>query len=288
MIGRMLWRLSIVLLAFATICAGALSALALWVLFGFPPEPRKTDADPLGAQFEARKGKSPGGGGPLNLTGASRQELRRDPQGVPVAEAASPSSAASGASPPVLSADSGGPSDRDSLVGSGSSSAAAAEPAKPGKDTQTDPGAGADRPQLARTEPEDHRSAAPQQQVSKTLTDLRPRLQCNINACASRYNSFHAADCTYQPLRGGPRRLCELSARSADTPSQYSRAAADLRFEAKDARVAETTTEIPKAATAARGTQCHVDLCAATYASFHATDCTYQPYDGGPRRVCEL
>ena len=30
---------------------------------------------------------------------------------------------------------------------------------------------------------------------------------------------------------------------------------------------------------------CEVQACASTYASFHTSDCTYQPYDG-PRRVC--
>jgi hypothetical protein len=34
--------------------------------------------------------------------------------------------------------------------------------------------------------------------------------------------------------------------------------------------------------------QCNVDLCAATYKSFHAPDCTYQPNGGGPRSICEL
>src|SRR5207247_9373462 len=34
--------------------------------------------------------------------------------------------------------------------------------------------------------------------------------------------------------------------------------------------------------------QCNVDLCAATYASFHTADCTYQPHGGGPRQICEL
>jgi hypothetical protein len=29
------------------------------------------------------------------------------------------------------------------------------------------------------------------------------------------------------------------------------------------------------------------NLCASTYRSFRASDCTYQPYDGGPRRLCE-
>jgi membrane peptidoglycan carboxypeptidase len=33
--------------------------------------------------------------------------------------------------------------------------------------------------------------------------------QCNQTACAVRYNSFRASDCTYQPY-SGPRRLCDI------------------------------------------------------------------------------
>jgi hypothetical protein len=34
-----------------------------------------------------------------------------------------------------------------------------------------------------------------------------PAVRCNMNACAAAYQSFRAADCTYQPSNG-PRRLC--------------------------------------------------------------------------------
>ena len=37
----------------------------------------------------------------------------------------------------------------------------------------------------------------------------------------------------------------------------------------------------------ARSTQCDYRLCASTYRSFDASNCTYQPYTGGPRRICE-
>lgn len=261
-------------MALGTICAGTLSAVTLWVLFGFPPEPRRSDADTLGSQFEARKGESLGGVGPLNVTGASRQDFEREhgAQGQPVAEATVPSIASSGASPPAQSDDSAGASDDRSLGGSGSSSATAVEPAKTAKETQTEAAAGADR----------------HQEISRTLTHLRPRMQCNVDLCAATYKSFHAPDCTYQPNGGGPRSICELSTRPADARSQTSRAATDARFEAKDTRVAETAEEVPKSATPARaGPQCNVDLCAATYKSFNAADCTYEPYGGGPRHTCE-
>ena len=281
----MLWRLTIVLLWFVSICAGALAAVTLWVFFEFPSEPRKSEANTLALQSEARKGESPGDAVPLKTTEAARLEPAREPgvQGRRAAEVKSPSIVFSGASPRAQRGDNGGAS----AERSGSSSPDPAEPKKPTKETQDDRGAGADKPQLARTEPPDPRPAAKQQEISTTVTNSRPRAQCNIDLCAETYRSFHAADCTYQPHGGGPRSLCELSTRSADAAPQTSRAAADPTSEATHTQVAGAE-EAAKSATPARaGAQCNVHVCAATYASFHAADCTYQPYEGGPRRICE-
>jgi hypothetical protein len=50
-------------------------------------------------------------------------------------------------------------------------------------------------------------------------------------------------------------------------------------------------TEVPKRAaqvsTQIRAQQCNLDVCARFYRSFDPSDCTYQPYDGGPRRTCD-
>src|ERR1041384_3632951 len=110
-IGRTLWRFSIALFGILVVCAGALFAAVLWVLSGIPPEPRRSDADTLGSQFEARRGESPGRGGPLKLTGAAQPELgpKSPTQGRPEAETASRSAAASGASPPAQRAEGGFP-----------------------------------------------------------------------------------------------------------------------------------------------------------------------------------
>src|SRR5205807_3683741 len=103
------------------------------------------------------------------------------------------------------------------------------------------------------------------------------------------YASLRAADCTYQPIGGGPRQICELSTPSSDARPQASQAATDPRSEAKDTRVVERAPEVAKSTTPARaGGQCSVDLCAAKYSSFHAADCTYQPHGGGSRQICEL
>ena len=174
-IGRMLWRLTVVVLALGTICAGAICVVTLWVLLSPPLEPQRSNADAPGLSFDARKGESLGRIGPLKAGDASRQGLARD-------------AGAQG--------------------GFGSSSADAAEQ-KAANETQTEAGAGADQPQLLRTEPQDRRPAAGQQESSRTLTDSRPRLQCSVDLCAARYSSFHAPDCTYQPHGGGPRQICE-------------------------------------------------------------------------------
>jgi len=88
---------------------------------------------------------------------------------------------------------------------------------------------------------------------------------CDVAACASAYHSFRAADCTYQPYSGGPRRLCPMGVQSARAAEEHG----------------QGTTG------AAAPTSCDVDACARTYSSFDASDCTYQPYGGGARQLCE-
>ena len=106
----------------------------------------------------------------------------------------------------------------------------------------------------SRTDPQD--KAAPTEQAS-----------CNIRACGAKYQSFDASDCTYQPHGGGPRLRCDKSS----------------------ARVRQAMSEPSSAEIESRSgvDRCNVDACAATYSSFRSSDCTYQPYDGGPRRMCQ-
>jgi penicillin-binding protein 1A len=53
---------------------------------------------------------------------------------------------------------------------------------------------------------------------------------CNMDACAGRYLSFRSSDCTYQPLNGGPRRMCDLQPRNtSDIRSHGQRAAEGSR-----------------------------------------------------------
>jgi penicillin-binding protein 1A len=89
---------------------------------------------------------------------------------------------------------------------------------------------------------------------------------CDYRACAARYQSFDADDCTYQPYGGGQRRQCPLAAK----------AAAQSEF---------TTRVVEEAAPSSD--RCNIEVCAETYSSFRREDCTYQPYDGGARRLCQ-
>lgn len=94
--------------------------------------------------------------------------------------------------------------------------------------------------------------------------------QCDVQACADAYQSFRASDCTYQPYNG-PRKLCEKGDHGSGPATQLS-ALSPVLQQAGDAR-AEA--------------RCNVAACSGFYHSFRASDCTYQPFDGGPRRLCE-
>jgi penicillin-binding protein 1A len=93
---------------------------------------------------------------------------------------------------------------------------------------------------------------------------------CDLSACAAKYHSFSAADCTYQPYGGGARQMCEIAAPTSGAAGGSVSAAA-----------AESS-----GSSAAPG-QCHADACTKFYSSFESATCTYQPYSGGPRQLCE-
>jgi membrane peptidoglycan carboxypeptidase len=88
---------------------------------------------------------------------------------------------------------------------------------------------------------------------------------CDYQACSSTYHSFRASDCTYQPYSGGPRQMCKKGDQQSNPPDQIAGTAPDLGAPAT----------------------CNIDLCARSYSSFRASDCTYQPFGGGTRQLCE-
>jgi membrane peptidoglycan carboxypeptidase len=53
--------------------------------------------------------------------------------------------------------------------------------------------------------------------------------------------------------------------------------------------LAARATEVTQAPSAQAGNaMCDVAACSGTYRSFRASDCTYQPYSGGPRQMCTM
>jgi penicillin-binding protein 1A len=90
---------------------------------------------------------------------------------------------------------------------------------------------------------------------------------CDYQTCSRTYSSFRASDCTYQPYGGSERRVCTKNAPQTTSSlplPQYS-----------DSRPSPSSA------------QCNISACASFYNSFDPATCTYQPYDGSPRRVCE-
>jgi penicillin-binding protein 1A len=90
---------------------------------------------------------------------------------------------------------------------------------------------------------------------------------CDREACMAAYQSFRSSDCTYQPEDGGPRQICDRTIADAEV-------------------IAVPSGEMPFEAGPGAG-YCNVSACAAQYRSFRASDCTYQPVDGGPRQFCD-
>ena len=130
---------------------------------------------------------------------------------------------------------------------------------------------------------------------------------CDIAACAAKYSSFSAADCTFQPFGGGSRQLCEIgpgggaaleppTGAIASPPEGAAASVGEEPIPTGGApRVVGVVPETGEpiviieegSAEVAPPAACNVSACAAQYSSFRAADCTYQPFDGGPRRYCE-
>jgi len=110
------------------------------------------------------------------------------------------------------------------------------------------------------------RARAEKDKPASASDGARQRATCDQRACARRYRSFDADDCTYQPYGRGRRQVCEIAA------------TAEQRFEA----AAPPTDDDGQLEV-----QCNYEMCGRIYSSFRREDCTYQPYDGGARRLCQ-
>jgi penicillin-binding protein 1A len=127
------------------------------------------------------------------------------------------------------------------------------------------------QPQTPQAQASEPQASQGSQASRSTQASSEAAPQCDYRACASR-KSFRPSDCTYQPY-SGPRRLCETRTRTATPlPEQVSRP--------------PSPGEAPPTQARAQA-QCNVDVCTRFYSSFNASDCTYQPYGGGARRICD-
>ncbi len=145
--------------------------------------------------------------------------------------------------------------------------------------------------------------------AQSAMAQNNPR--CDVAACSAAYNSFRAADCTYQPY-DGKRRLCTRTGgatlaaadpvRARPAPKAISDASGRNDGHELDevtrivrqmtpgnadvpVRRADGSIVIVHTGAARAQASCDVSACARRYNSFRASDCTYQPF-GGPRRLC--
>ena len=86
----------------------------------------------------------------------------------------------------------------------------AAKQAAPQQQAQT--AAATRQPASSTTQPPETSGSAPANEAQASAPAPQPAAQqtsnhCDVQACASAYHSFNAADCTYQPFEG-PRRIC--------------------------------------------------------------------------------
>lgn len=117
---------------------------------------------------------------------------------------------------------------------------------------------------------------------------------CNVSACAGRYESFRTVDCTYQPYGGGPRQVCQMAqsqpeeaqSQPAGEAQSQSAAIASPR-PAEEAQTQRATSNSGAAAIVAVPAECDIATCTRMYSSFRESDCSYQPFGGGPRQRCD-
>lgn len=91
-------------------------------------------------------------------------------------------------------------------------------------------------------------AAQPQPQLRPTLATSAPN-SCDVQGCASAYQSFRASDCSYQPF-DGPRRICEkppeAGQKLAAEPPRESKAEAIVRKPNKDAELRDVERAVKR------------------------------------------
>jgi 1A family penicillin-binding protein len=92
-----------------------------------------------------------------------------------------------------------------------------AEPLTPPPDAIIEPPAQSEPEAVVEAAPEQTGSIEPLPEDSAPIVEANAPASgaCDIAACAAKYRSFNAGDCTYQPFGDGPRQLCEIGAGDA-------------------------------------------------------------------------
>jgi hypothetical protein len=106
------------------------------------------------------------------------------------------------------------------------------------------------------------------------IIDVSLRSEGHQAWCARRYRSYDADTDTYRPYRGGARPcVSPFSSGEQDIAAQAGNLSGDAYME--DAAYVEVSAA-----------EDYGQSCAARYRSYRASDNTYQPLSGGPRRQC--
>jgi hypothetical protein len=114
--------------------------------------------------------------------------------------------------------------------------------------------------------------------------------------CFGRYRSYRVEDNSYQPYGGGARRECQSpwTPMEEDVQAAYVHDRSDANSgpdevypSAQDAVHADARMSGAQAAGASGApVGAHEEWCHARYRSYRVSDNSYQPFDGGVRRVC--
>jgi membrane peptidoglycan carboxypeptidase len=87
----------------------------------------------------------------------------------------------------------------------------------------------------------------PEQKLGETNQAEAQQPQCDYRACAAKYQSFNAMDCTYQPYGGGERKRCEKAALVASgADRQQGATAGDGREDQREAPNADVRSRRPR------------------------------------------
>jgi hypothetical protein len=140
--------------------------------------------------------------------------------------------------------------------------------------------------------------SAPAQQAALNGGGMSPTPNVAVDPahaswCFARYRSYRVEDNTYQPFSGGERRQCQ----APGSENQQTASAAPSRSQSKayDQMIAQEPQDyaqpVSDDASQVVGSEqqagSHEQWCSARYRSYDASDDSYQPFDGGPRRTCE-